>query len=200
MALFNIEDIKTSAFKNTAAESILLTGHASYWDSTQKTIQEQFDDYLFSPEKYVLWNSYGEWSMHELLYYMLVRHGSSNVYITTWAISEIAMRSLCNYMKEGLIKELHLLCDYRNTSRKPAELAYIEQNATRIKLGKCHAKLTVIDALAMPVLISGSANYTRNPRFESGSIHFGKEPCDFEKTAILNQMSDEGNNLKRRRS
>jgi hypothetical protein len=200
MALFNHDEIVASAYKKSSAESILLKGHFTYWDSTQQTIREKFDDYVFSPDNNVLWNSYGEWSMHELLYYMLVRSGASNVYITTWAISEIAMRSLCNYMKEGLIKELHLLCDYRNTSRKPAELAYIEQNATRIKLGKCHAKLTVIDAQAMPVLISGSANYTRNPRFESGSVHFGKEPCDFQKAAILNQMSDERNNLKRRRS
>jgi hypothetical protein len=190
MALFKTEDLDTASSKKEKAESILVKGQASHWDAQQKSMDDQFKDYLFIPENYILWNSFGEWSMHELLYYMLVRSGPSNVYITTWAISELAMRSLCKYMKEGLIQELHLFCDYRNTSRKPAELAYIEQNATKIKLGKCHAKLTVIDSLALPVLISGSANYTKNPRFESGSIFFRKDLVDFQRNTIIKLMTD----------
>jgi hypothetical protein len=190
MALFQTEELNASAPNKVKAESILLKGFPSYWDSRQKSMEDQFRDYSFIPENYVIWNSFGEWSMHELLYYMLVRSGPANVYITTWAISELAMRSLCKYMKEGLIRQLHLFCDYRNTSRKPAELAYIEQNATNIKLGKCHAKLTVIDSEILPVYVSGSANYTKNPRFESGSIYFNRELMDFQRNTIIDLMTD----------
>jgi hypothetical protein len=191
MPLFEISDLDASAYQKSKAESILLKGSRSYWDSTQLSMKDKFDNYEFIPNHSVIWNSFGQWSMHELLYYFLLRTGPSNVFITTWAISELAMRSLCNYMKEGLIQQLHLFCDYRNTSRKPAELAYIEQNATKIKLGKCHAKLTVIDSPIMPVLISGSANYTKNPRFESGVIYFGNEAADFQRDTIIKLMTDE---------
>ena len=190
MALIKTSDLSCPVIQKNRAESILVKGKVSYWDARQKSMEDQFGDYPFHPQDSVIWNSFGHWSMHELLYYMLVRSGPANVYITTWAISELAMRSLCKYMKEGLIRQLHLFCDYRNTSRKPAELAYIEQNATNIKLGKCHAKLTVIDSEILPVYVSGSANYTKNPRFESGSIYFNRELMDFQRNTIIDLMTD----------
>jgi hypothetical protein len=192
MALFTHEEIKGSSIPSAKAGAIQHPGSVSFWDVTQKKIESALTDMECSPDSSIHYVTEGSWSMHDLLYYFLARYGSSRVYITSWAISEIAMRQLYNFMKEGLITELYGLFDFRNTSRKPAELAFIHQNATKIKLAKCHAKVTVIENAMMPVTIVTSANYTDNPRYEAGVISFSPEVARFHKEWILKEILDDG--------
>lgn len=190
MPLFTRDDISRSSIPVSGSGASLTRGTVSFWDRFQKKIDDHFRDMDLTAESSIHFYSDGAWNMHDLLYYFLKRQGAAKVYLTTWAISEIVMRQLCNFMKDGLITELFALFDYRNTSRKPAELAFIEQNATRIKLAKCHAKVTVIDSESMPVTIVSSANYTRNPRLEAGVIAFSREVADFHKEWILKEICD----------
>lgn len=190
MALFKIDDINSSAFPVARSGSVLIHGQANFWDATQKTIDEHFNKVEPVADDYHHFYSKGAWNMHDLLYYWLRRQGPGMVYLTTWAISEIAMRQLCNFMKDGLITRLYALFDYRNTSRKPAELAFIQKNATEIKLAKCHAKVTVIIPESVPVTIIGSANYTRNPRLETGTVFFGENSARFYQEMIMNEISE----------
>jgi len=159
-----------------------------FWNSQQKNIGKELDTFEFLQSHVICFTSDGAWNMHDLVYYMLKRFGSGRMYFTTWAISEIAMRQLYLYQKDGLITELFGLLDYRNTSRKPAELAFIEQNSTTIKLEKIHAKVTVLELEKGCFAINTSANYTRNPRIETGDIFVSKEVADFHKNWILNKI------------
>lgn len=173
MALFEMQDLSRSAIKKSKASAVSIPGRHLFWDKTQKKISH-LDSFSFEENETIHFTSEGAWSMHELVLYLLKRFGSGKVYFTTWAISEIAMRQLFFFHTEGLITEMYAVLDYRNTSRKPAELAFITQNATKLKLAKCHAKVTVIVTDTHYLSISTSANYTRNPRIEAGTITISK--------------------------
>ena len=67
----------------------------------------------------------GDWSSHDLLFYLLNITGPAKVYFSTWAISEYAIRQLYNMIQEGHIIELHGIFDYRNGIHKPAELQFL---------------------------------------------------------------------------
>jgi len=193
MPLFSSDDISNSSVPKSDSGSILTKGTVSFWHRTQQKIAAEFKDLEIISGLSKHFVSKGAWSMHDLIYYFLKIEGPSRVFITPWAISEIAMRNLFNFMNDGLITELYMICDYRNTSRKPAELAFIERNASKITLAKCHAKVVVIvpeDPTQIPLTIVSSANLTRNPRLEAGVVTFSKAVADFHKDWINEEISN----------
>ena len=134
--------------------------------------------------------SLGDWSTHDLLFFLLEQTGPARVYFTTWAISEYAIRQLYQFIEHGLILELKGIFDYRNGIRKPAELQFLQKITTDIKAAKCHAKVTVIENDNWGISVVGSANYTRNPRIEAGVLCCDKTVAAFHRDWILNELSD----------
>jgi hypothetical protein len=134
--------------------------------------------------------SLGEWSTHDLLFFLLEQTGPARVYFTTWAISEYAIRQLYQFIEQGLILELKGIFDYRNGIRKPAELQFLQKITTDIKAAKCHAKVTVVENDLWGISVVGSANYTRNPRIEAGVLCCDKTVAAFHRDWILNELSN----------
>ena len=134
--------------------------------------------------------SLGDWSTHDLLFFLLQQTGPARVYFTTWAISEYAIRQLYLFIENGLILELKGIFDYRNGIRKPAELQFLQKITTDIKAAKCHAKVTIIENDNWGISVVGSANYTRNPRIEAGVLCCDKSVAAFHRTWILNELSN----------
>ena len=194
MPLFDSDDLKKPSSAKASHDSMSSAVNVFFWTQQQKKLGVALDGFDFNDHDAITFISDGAWNMHDLLFYLLKRFGSGKVYFTTWAISEIAMRQLYLYLKDGLITELYGLFDYRNTSRKPAELAFIQQNATKIKLAKCHAKVTVIEMPSMSISIVTSANYTRNPRLEAGNIFVCRDVAEFHKQWILKEIYTDGPN------
>ena len=137
--------------------------------------------------------SNGDWSAHDLLFYLLNITGPAKVYFTTWAISEYAIRQLYNMIQQGHITELHGIFDYRNGIRKPAELQFLQQITTDIKAAKCHAKITSIVNEQWGIAVIGSANFTRNPRLEAGTIFTHREVAEDARDLILRVLNDQNN-------
>ena len=134
--------------------------------------------------------SLGDWSTHDLLFFLLEQTGPAKVYFTTWAISEYAIRQLYQFIEHGLILELKGIFDYRNGIRKPAELQFLQKITTDIKAAKCHAKVTVIENDNWGISVVGSANYTRNPRIEAGVLCCDKTVAAFHRDWILKELSN----------
>ena len=134
--------------------------------------------------------SLGDWSTHDLLFFLLEQTGPARVYFTTWAISEYAIRQLYGFIEHGLILELKGIFDYRNGLRKPAELQFLQKITTDIKAAKCHAKVTVIENDLWGISVVGSANYTRNPRIEAGVLCCDKQVAAFHRDWILKELSN----------
>jgi hypothetical protein len=189
MSLFSLNDLSRKPTVKTESGSVSVSGPAiCRIGKTNAKLQEVFG--TISQGQILSFVSLGDWSTHDLLFFLLEQTGPARVYFTTWAISEYAIRQLYNLIEQGLILELKGIFDYRNGVRKPAELQFLEKISTEIKPAKCHAKVTVLENDNWGISIIGSANYTRNPRIEAGVLFSLKEVAAFERNWIEKELSN----------
>lgn len=138
-----------------------------------------------------IWVSNGEWSMHEMLIALLSITGPSNVWISTYALSETPARILANLKREKMILDLHVIIDNRVDTRTANTLQLIKNIATDIKLTDTHAKTTIIENNSWQIAVIGSANYTENVRWENGVVLINKESVEFQLNWIKKALSNE---------
>jgi len=134
--------------------------------------------------------THGRWSMHELLGYILFQIGPARVSFSTWTVTEEPIRAIVGLVKEGLITELNCLFDYRIKDRKPEAFQLLQNHVTRLKLGKCHAKVLVAINDRWGVTVIGSANFSKNPRIEAGVIATDLASAQFHEKWILDEIDD----------
>jgi hypothetical protein len=101
---------------------------------------------------------------------MLKKAGPSELWLSTWTITEDPVRSLFLLKEQGFITQLHCLLDYRIKERKPAPLQLLQGFADRVALAQCHAKCAVVQGANIALCYVGSANMSRNPRREAGFV------------------------------
>lgn len=122
------------------------------------------------PGASIFFKTDGAWSNIELLEYILAQTGPADVYFTTWSISAEAITRFTSWQQRGVINDLVAILDSGIRNRKPE----IYQQATgafrKLKTAACHAKVTVIRSDNHHITLMGSANYTKNPRIETGVI------------------------------
>jgi hypothetical protein len=189
MSLFSLNDISKKSRIKTESGSVSVSGSTfCRIGKANAKLQEVFG--AFGQNQILPFVSLGDWSTHDLLFFLLEQTGPARVYFTTWAISEYAIRQLYNLIEQGMILELKGIFDYRNGIRKPAELQFLENISTEIKPAKCHAKVTVLENDYWGISIIGSANYTRNPRIEAGVLFTLKEVAAFERNWIERELSN----------
>jgi hypothetical protein len=189
MSLFSTEDLAKKKPDRPKSGSVPFTGSnlLSIGKANEK-LHQVFGQ--VTDGQSVHYASLGDWSTHDLLFFLLEQTGPAKVYFTTWAISEYAIRQLYQFIEHGLILELKGIFDYRNGIRKPAELQFLQKITTDIKAAKCHAKVTVIKNDNWGISVVGSANYTRNPRIEAGVLCCDKTVAAFHRDWILNELSN----------
>jgi len=189
MSLFSLNDLSKKTTLKTESGSVSVSGATiCRIGKANAKLQEVFG--TIGQDQILPFVSLGDWSTHDLLFFLLEQTGPARVYFTTWAISEYAIRQLYNLIEQGMILELKGIFDYRNGIRKPAELQFLEKISTDIKPAKCHAKVTVLVNDNWGISIVGSANYTRNPRIEAGVLFTLKDVATFEKNWIEKELSN----------
>jgi hypothetical protein len=130
----------------------------------------------------------GHWSAHELLEYLLQVTGPAKVYLTTWAMSENPVRSIVNMIDAGRITELNCVFDLKTQDRAPKVFQLMNSIVTRVKLAHCHAKIFVIENDEWLIANNGSANWTKNPRFEAGILTSNKQIASFYRDCIIKKL------------
>lgn len=180
MSLFKLSDLSSStsdrktlepgAFKHFPVGSHRM---GTSLRELEKCIQELVPD---QAQQFV---TAGRWSLHQLLEYLLRRIGPCRLWMTTWTITEEPMRVLLNLIREGLILELNAVLDYRIERRKPEAFQLANNIMTRICLTKCHAKVVVLRNDTWNVTILTSANFSKNPRIEVGTIFTDAGSAEF---------------------
>jgi len=123
--------------------------------------------------------SEGEFSMHELLEFLLEKTGPAKVSITSFSITEAAVRSFLYLMETGIILHLECLFDLSVKRHKLGLLNFANNIATSIALAKCHAKLILIENDNWSVSVIGSANFQVNDKIEAGVISTRPEFLQF---------------------
>ena len=125
MSLFKVNELTNQKETHTpASASVMGITHLAIGKVGQK-----IDDVIgiIAPGESKHYASMGEWSTHDLLFHFLNQTGPAEVYFTTWAISEFAIRQLYAFVSSGLITKLSGIFDYRNGIHKPAELQFLKQ-------------------------------------------------------------------------
>lgn len=161
MKLFEVKDIKLPELMPDV-EAVAVSERGN--ERMVKTIGS-----VLPGEVCTYWSN-GDWSLWELVDYMLKQTGPADIYIATWSISELSARKLVQWMEEGRIKKLIGVVDVRSKNRHPAAFHLSKNIFSEIRVAYCHAKVTVLVGNGQFISINGSANWTENPRLESGVI------------------------------
>jgi hypothetical protein len=129
--------------------------------------------------------SMGEWSMHDLLEVILDTTGPADVYIATWSMSTPGIEAITRLINAGKINKIFGIFDWRIKIRAAESMQLAKHNFSTICLTNCHAKVTVIENEKWKVSVVTSANYTNNPRIETGVITEGENVSDFHKNWMM---------------
>lgn len=127
--------------------------------------------------------SFARWSMHDVLIHILQQTGPANVWITSWTITEEPVRAILEEMAQGRILSLKALFSERVEAMNPAA-HQLARFSLQVKLTKIHAKCIVVLNEQWGVTVSGSANFTRNPRIEKYVICTHRDQAIEESTWI----------------
>ncbi len=116
-----------------------------------------------------------------------LEYGSiDHLYIATYAINQKAIEIFTNLLDSGDIKEWTLLINENMKYRmKGKEVVLLEaekkyENLHLIKK-RNHAKVTLIEQENRHIVISGSGNYSENPKIEQYTICDDKELFEFHR-------------------
>lgn len=118
---------------------------------------------------YPFWTD-GKWSYHQLIKQLVTQAKYSDIYVSTWAITEEPLRVLYNLKSNGYLNQICGIFDYRLGERSPKGYAFAKDFFDKIILTENHSKVTVIDAEEIKITVIGSANWTKNKRLEAGTI------------------------------
>lgn len=140
------------------------------------------------PGKMVEFVTNGDWSLIDMVIELLKKYKPANIYIATYAIREFPIRQLILAQERGELKEINILLESRAKIRTPDVYHFASMNANKIFLTPLHAKATVIESPAGCVTITGSQNYTANPRLENGMISLCEKRARFNINWIKNVM------------
>ncbi len=118
---------------------------------------------------YPFWSN-GRWAMHDLLSWLLKQTGPASVQLSTFSISEVALRAVAHLIETGVIEWLECLFDYTIQRNKLQLLFFASQLSTNIYIAPNHSKVMLIENEQWKITVIGSANMTPNPRKEAGII------------------------------
>lgn len=134
--------------------------------------------------------SEGLWSMHDLMLYLLEITGPAKVLLSTFSISEAAIRSINLAIEKGFITEIHCLFDHTIRKHKLGLLFFASNIVSDIAITSNHSKLILIENDEWNISVVGSANMTPNPRKEAGVIFTTASTFDFYHSHLVKSISE----------
>jgi hypothetical protein len=132
-----------------------------------------------SPNSIVPFLSEGRWSLYHLLSFILSITGPAEVKISSFSLSEAAIRVFLQEIQTGSITGIKLLLDTTIPSRKLDLTLFASNVIKEIRLIPNHSKLVLVKNSTWSVVVVSSQNLTPNPRLESGVIFTTQEHFDF---------------------
>jgi hypothetical protein len=169
--LFTIEEISNKG-----------KGFDAAFDSTSNQAQQSFSGKASEFPKYAAhvcqddafyldFMTAGKLSLHQMIESIIQQLGPcKKLYLSTWAIKEVAARSLFNLKENKLLEELHGIFDYRVKTVDSQAFNFIEPHFSSVALVKNHSKMLLLDFGAKKIVILSSANLSNNPRIETGFV------------------------------
>jgi hypothetical protein len=132
----------------------------------------------------------GDWSTHDLIFYLLGKIGPASLVAATWSVSEAAAIKLASALDSGLITDISFLVDWRVQVRTPSFLSVAREKFADVRVSSCHAKAFVLRNENWAISVVGSANFTNNPRIEAGHMSTNAKAADFHAGWILAEIKN----------
>ena len=105
-----------------------------------------------------------------LLEYLLSVTGPADVRITSFSLTEVAVRTFLNLMEKKGIAGLKCIFDLSVRQHKAGLLFFASNITSEIALAKIHAKLILIGNKDWKIAVTSSANLQINDKVEAGIV------------------------------
>ena len=163
---------------------------------TMETLQKIGTQLGSERNQLIPYYSEAEFSMHELLEALLKVTGPAYVKLTTFSITEAAIRTFHQLSDEKLILGLHCIFDISVRMHRLGLLNFALNVSGNIALTKNHAKIILIENENYKLTVISSANLNVNDKIEAGIIttqteifyfYFKKFWETYNKSVIIDQ-------------
>lgn len=134
--------------------------------------------------------SRGDWSLHEMIEYVLTKTGPAEVWISSWGITENPLRRVIRLCAEGVITQLHALFDSRVKLQCPNAFQLAMAANVEMRLAKNHSKMVVFLNPEWGATIYTSANLTQNERLEHYMISTRRKRAEFNRDWLNLELQD----------
>lgn len=123
----------------------------------------------------------GQFSLIDLVYSILKKIGSADVYIVTWSAGIKDVNNVKWMMDSSLIKKVRLITDHSYKTRQKKYAQSIEElfGIENILTSEIHAKFVLIENDQFKITIRTSMNLNANKTCESFELDEGQEIFDF---------------------
>lgn len=106
----------------------------------------------------------------DILKWTLSQTGPADVQMTSFSISEEFLRRIFFIEKEGLVRSLDIVLDFKATNKTLKLWPFIAQTVENCYLSDNHSKILLVSNEVWKVAVVMSQNLTRGNRYESGFI------------------------------
>lgn len=121
----------------------------------------------------------GKWAVHELLPFFLSEVGPFHLSLSTFNISEDALRPVFFMRERGELLSSRFIFDINIRRHKLDMLLFARSVADEIHLSSSHMKVVLCRNAAVSIAVVGSANMNKNIRHEAGFITTDPRLFDF---------------------
>lgn len=106
----------------------------------------------------------------DILAWILEQTGTADVQMTSFSISEEFLRRIFFIERQGLLRTLEIVLDFKATNKTLILWPFIEQTIRNCYLADNHSKIMLVSNNTSQVAVVMSQNLTRGNRYESGII------------------------------
>lgn len=106
----------------------------------------------------------------DILKWTLSQTGPADVRMSSFSISEEFLRRIFFIEKEGLVRSLDIVLDFKATNKTLKLWPFIAQTVRNCYLSDNHSKILLVSNERWKVAVVMSQNLTRGNRYESGFI------------------------------
>lgn len=118
----------------------------------------------------------------DILRWILGQTGPADIRMTSFSISEEFLRRIFFIGKEGLVRSLDIVLDFKATNKTLILWPFIAQTVDNCYLADNHSKILLVSNDTWKVAVVMSQNLTRGNRYESGFITV--DHCIFDLSLI----------------
>lgn len=122
----------------------------------------------------------GQFSMSDLIEYILLQTGPADLYISTWAASSDGLKKTFEFLNNKMLRNVRFMIDTGAKQYRDNQFGILlDKFGDCIRTTRIHAKFFVIRNEKFDIVVRTSANLNKNLRLENFEIDENKDFADF---------------------